>query len=257
MKFTLKFTFILCALLFLSACSEPKESVTTTVTPTTPIVDITPTADLCVAPALVDEVAKINKLMREFDDYSTLASNTKQDQLVVVIPELQRVLRDAEDQPVPDCLMPLKKLQLKHMETVVQTLLVFMSNADHSLVSNGISQARAIRREYDTEMARLLGITLQVPTAASVVETSAPTSSPVITLTNPGPDEINLWTAPDFNAPVFAAMPAQATAIALGRSADSQWIKVEIPNQTGQTAWVIASVVQVSIPIEQLPIVNP
>jgi hypothetical protein len=49
-------------------------------------------------------VAKVNALMREFDDYSALASNTPQAQLVVVVPELQRVLREVEDLSVPACL---------------------------------------------------------------------------------------------------------------------------------------------------------
>jgi hypothetical protein len=197
--------------------------------------------------------------MREFDDYSTLASNTPQAQLVTVIPELQRVLRNAEDQVVPACLENLKRLQLQHMEIVVQTLLAFMGESINvELVNAGIAQARDLHQQYDIELARLLGITLQVATPDSTSDTStSPTAPPTPLVTNPGPNEINLWSAPDFNAPVSGVLPIQATARAFGKTADNQWIQVEVPNQPGQTAWIIASVAKLSIPIEQLLVITP
>ncbi len=124
----------------------------------------TSTPDVCSEALLPDEVAKVHKLTREFDDYSALASNTPQQQLISVIPELQRVLRDAQDQNVPSCLAGLKELQLAHMTTVVQTLLAFVGNSDVNLVNQGISQARELHSQYDIEMARLLGVTLTVVT---------------------------------------------------------------------------------------------
>ena len=256
MKFNIKALIILCIVLTMIACASPENTVATQ----TPIaaIEITPTPDPCLAPALSDQVGKVNKFMREFDDYSTLASNTPQTQLVVIIPELQRVLREAEDQIVPACLLSLKKLQLEHMQTVVQTLLAFIGNSDPNFINTNIAKARDLHQQYDIELARLLGITLQVATpgltaAVTVSQTAPPT--PIIT--NPGPNEINLWTAPDFNAPVSNVLPAQATAIALGRTADNQWIQVETPNQPGVLAWVIASVVQLNVPIGQLPITAP
>lgn len=257
MKFLVKLFFVLFIFTILVACGNA-ESISTQ-TPSASIQEIIPTIDLCVEPALSEEIAKVNKLMREFDDYSTLASNTPQAQLVVVIPELQRVLREAQDQSVPSCLENLKTLQVQHMQIVVQTLLAFMGNSVNTeLVNTGISQARDLHLQYDVEMARLLGITLQAPTIPPPTDASVPTPTITpITLTNPGPNEINLWSAPDFNAPVTGAMPAQVTVIALGRTADNLWIQVEIPNQPAVTAWVIASVAQLSVPIDQLPIVNP
>lgn len=258
MKYKMKHFFLLCIFIFLVACGNTQN--TSTPTPSTSTPEITPTLDLCIEPNLSAEVAKTNKLMREFDDYSTLASNTPQAQLVDVIPELQRVLREAQDQTVPACLENLKKLQLQHMQAVVQTLLAFMGNsANTELVNAGITQARQLRLQYDIELARLLGITLQAPASPNpTTDSVTATSIPPVILTNPGPNELNLWSTPDFNAPVIGVMPVQATAIALGRTADNQWIKVEIQNQTGTiTAWVIASVAQLSIAIDQLPITSP
>jgi hypothetical protein len=128
-----------------------------------PVLTITP--DPCSKENLPDKVAKIHKLTREFDDYSTLASNVQQTQLINVIPHMQRILRDAQDQTVPACLQTLKQLQLAHMETVVQTLIVFMSATDQAgaeKVNAGIAQARDLRGQYDNEMVRLTGVT---PTA--------------------------------------------------------------------------------------------
>lgn len=130
----------------------------------TPTETATQTPDPCNEANLPAGVEKVHKHMREFDDYAALASNTPQAQLVQVIPELQRVLREAEDEKVPACLAGLKTLQLKHMQAVVQTLLAFMGNADVNLVNQGIAQARELHAQYDVEMARLLGVTLTVVT---------------------------------------------------------------------------------------------
>lgn len=158
MKKTSIMLFVTLALL-LTACGEK------TLAPTeTSIPPVTPTLDLCSEANLPNEIGKVNSLMREFDDYATLASNTPQAQLVVVVPELQRVQRAAEDLEVPACLERLKELQVNHMSMVVQTLLAFMSSSDTNLVNSGIAQAREIRTQYDTEMARLLGVTLVAST---------------------------------------------------------------------------------------------
>jgi hypothetical protein len=144
--FTLFFVFSLA----ITACGK-----SATETPT-----ITVTPDPCSKTNLPAEVTSVNKLMREFDDYSALASSTPQGQLIAVIPNLQRVLRDAEDQGVPACLQTLKKLQLVHMNIVVQTLLSFLNSSDINSINQGIAQARDSHNQYDVELARLLGVTL-------------------------------------------------------------------------------------------------
>ena len=90
--------------LFLAACGTGQTPAAIMETPAS-----TSIPDPCSTENLPEEAAKVNNLMREFDDYATLASNTPQAQLSTVIPDLQRVLREAEDQPVPACLETLKK----------------------------------------------------------------------------------------------------------------------------------------------------
>jgi hypothetical protein len=171
-------TLITVALLFiflLSACAENIPA-PTAVEPSalpTPVL-ATPTLDPCSEAALPDEVTKVNDLMREFDDYSRLASSTPQEQLVQVIPSLQDVRRRAESQKVPQCLANLKSLQLAHMNTVIEILMVFMGNAQAEEVNPGIAQARDLHMKYDIEIARLLGVTLVPPPTVAPV-TPAPT----------------------------------------------------------------------------------
>ncbi len=245
---------IVCIMSVLVAACSGDETAPITETPTPVIITATP--DPCLEANLPAEVAKVNELMREFDDYSALASNTPQAQLVNLIPELQRILRAAEDQPVPVCLQTLKKHQLAHMAAVVQTLLAFLSGADANLINTGIGKARSERANYDIEMARLLGITVVAPT--SLPPTGIPpTSTPTPLVLNPGPNGIFLRSAPDFNASQAGVLAVQQSAPAVGRTADNSWILIAVPDQTGRTAWVYASLVQLSVPIEQIPIVEP
>ena len=259
MRYKLQFILGIIAILLLSACGGSGEGIT-------PTVSATQTPDPCAEANLPAEVEKVHKITREFDDYATLASNTPQSQLVQVIPELQRVLRDAEDQAVPACLSDLKTLQLKHMNTVVQTLLLFVSSGDVNTVAQGIAQARALHTQYDIEMARLLGITLTVVTqtlpavtepASTPVTQATETPLPAPAVTNAGANDLNLRVAPDFNSAPLHVLAVGQSANAVGRTADSQWILIQVPDQPGETAWVYASVVQLNVPIETLPVSAP
>lgn len=247
--------FILMFSLLITACGAA-DATPAAVETSTEAITITP--DLCSAENLPAEVTKVNKLMREFDDYSSLASNTPQAQLVELIPEMQRILRDAEDLQTPACLQTLKQLQMSHMSLVIQILMAFMNNSDVETINAGIAQSRELHAQYDIEMARLLGVTLVIPptippsTEATTVPPS--TAAAAAYVTNPGPTRINLRSSPALNAPEAGLLDVKISAVAIGRSADSQWIKVEIPNQPGQTAWVFASLAQLSVPIDQLPV---
>ncbi len=219
----------------------------------------TSTPDPCSKANLPGEVTKINDLMREFDDYSKLASSTPQAQLVQVIPHLQEVRRRAQSQEVPECLVNLKVMQINHMNVVIETLMAFMGNTDAQKVNQGIAQARDLHMQYDLEIARLLGLTVVAPPSPTVGTPGTPAPSIATPLSglyiiNPGPAEAILRSTPDLNAGGVATLAAGLTAVAFGKTADGLWIQVEVPGQPGQKAWVYASLVQVS---GQLPVVTP
>jgi hypothetical protein len=266
---TVLFIILLLALL-ITACGSEKTPATESAASTEPAttesaaVESTATLDPCSEAVLPAEIEKVNDLMREFDDYSKLASSTPQEQLVQVIPSLQEVRRRAESQKVPECLQELKKLQLSHMNTVIEILMVFMSNAQSEGVNQGIAQARDLHMKYDIEIARLLGLTVVAPpTSNAVVATVNPnTTVPPAALTkpaglsilNPGPGEVTLLSTPDSAAGGVAILPAGAVTPAFGRTADGLWFQVEVPGNPGQKAWVSTSLVQIS---GEPPIVTP
>jgi hypothetical protein len=113
--------------------------------------------------------------MREFDDGSTLAASRPREELAASISDLQRIRREAEDQPTPPCLATLKTYQITHMNSVINTLVAFMGGADQAAVDQGIALARDQHDKYTLELARLLGITVEpAPSTTPPEQTPSP-----------------------------------------------------------------------------------
>lgn len=221
----------------------------------------TSTPDPCGIENIGPEIQKVHRLMREFDDAAALSANTTRDQLKPTIEDLQRIRRDAEDLSVPYCLKSLRELQLTHMNTFIQTLLGFMGGADQEAVNQGIALSRQLHDQYMIEMASLQGI--NVPPTPSpeptlidpkvTPATVAPTPS-VPVVTNAGPGGINMRLDPNLDGQTVGMLAVGQSALALGQNADGSWIMIEVPGQSGQTAWVYAALVQLSGPMP-LPII--
>jgi hypothetical protein len=126
----------------------------------------TATPDLCAPGNIEAEVNKVHKHMREFDDTSMVAANMPQDQIGSAITDLQRIRREAEDEPIPSCLVSLKTYQIAHMNSVINTLVAFMSGSDQQTVDQYLALARQQHDQYTIELARVLGLTV-VPAAIS------------------------------------------------------------------------------------------
>ena len=203
----------------------------------------------------------MHKIMREFDDAALLASNTPLDQLTPSIADLQRIRRSAEDQPTPACLNALKQYQLAHMNIVINTMLGFLSNTEMEVLNQGIALARQQHDQYTLELANLLGLTVvAAPTATPAQGTpeAGATSAPVtLVVTNSGQTMVHLRNQPDLTGSIIGFLDFGASTAVLGRTADSLWFQIEFPNQPGQTAWVYASLVQLSDPTADLPVLTP
>ncbi len=231
--------------LFLAACNAYKPATTATPSPSA-------TPDPCDSKNLPATITPMNNLMRQFDDYATLAANTPQSQLVQVIPPLQAILRAAEDQAVPSCLHDIKGYQLQYMNTTIQTLLAFESNAKSDVLSAGRAQAHQFHNQYTIGLARLLGLTVVVaPTTTAGAQAPKPTGTPAatsvaFTVVNPGPNLLNLHVKPSLTSLTVGTMPAGQSAKALGKTAAGEWIAIESPSQPGQTYWVYTTLVQFS-----------
>ena len=219
------------------------------------------TPDPCAPENIRTEIESVHKLMREFDDASLLASNTPLDQLNPTIADLQRIRRDAEDQDAPACLMNLIQFQLAHMNTVINTLLGFLSGADQEALNQGIALARQQHDQYTLELATLLGLTVVAPPAPVVTDgTPVVVATPTfdgLYVTNPGPTTVNIRALPDLNSNTLGLLDVGASVSVLGRTADALWYQIEFPGQPGQTAWVYVSLVQISDPNITLPVATP
>jgi len=134
----------------------------------------TSTPDPCAQENMGDEIQKIHAHMREFDDTSTLAASRPRDDLAGSIADLQRIRREAEDQPIPSCLTTLKTYQVSHMNSVINTLVAFLGGADQAAVDQGIAVAREQHDQYTLELARLLGITVEPASIVTPEQTPTP-----------------------------------------------------------------------------------
>ncbi|MBN1449377.1 MAG: SH3 domain-containing protein [Anaerolineales bacterium] len=264
-------TLSLIAMMIISACGSSDQAPTKTPKPTKtsaaqPVASPLPTAtpDPCAPENLPAEVEKVHKLMREFDDISLLAPDILREMLYPVISDLQRVRRDVEDLQVPSCLVNLKQYELAHMNTVINVMVYLLRNgpdANPEVVSQGIAQAKQQHDQYILELANVLGLTVvAAPTTAPVQGTPEAGGTPApaaLVITNSGPTAVNLRDQPDLNAGTIGILDLGANAVVLGRTADALWYQVEFPGQPGQTAWVYASLVQLSDPTAELPVITP
>ena len=177
---------ILILMILLAGCANANPPATAEATATAIVAEASPTVssastveptstlDPCGRPQLEAEVQKVHKHMREFDDASILASNMPREQLSSAIADLQRIRREAEDEQTPACLTNLKQIEVQHMNTVINTLIVFMGGTDQQTLDQGIALARQQHDEYTLELARILGLTVvpaTMPPAPSATAT--------------------------------------------------------------------------------------
>jgi len=166
---------------------ESVPAATNTAIPTLTIT-ITMTPDLCAPKNIRAEVDKVHKHMREFDDAARLAASIAREQLSVPTADLQKIRRAAEDEPVPPCLSTLKDFQIKHMNSVIDTLIAFMGindplaldcvdvveNTQEAGICQNIASARQQHDQYTLELARILEIPI-VTAPANVTPSKTPT----------------------------------------------------------------------------------
>ena len=177
------FWVLVMAAVFLTACASnnnnPVEYVVVTATAYAPTSTSTP--DPCAPENIKAEVQKVHDHMREFDDASSLAGSIMQgvskgqmqmSELSNTIPDLQRIRREAEDQPAPTCLANLKTYQISHMYAVLNSLNAFLAG-DQQTFDQNIKVARQQHDQYALELARLLGQTV-VPVNTAIPASTLP-----------------------------------------------------------------------------------
>jgi hypothetical protein len=149
------FLIILIALaLFLIGCNvKPEDS------QPEPIDQDPISGDLCAPDNVATSAAPILELMTKFDDGSDLAANTPLEQLTGPIADLQAVRRDAENLAVPECLLPLKLAQVDYMNSVIDTMLMFLSMEQEEVIMVGIEITDELRAFYEDLVIEIIGET--------------------------------------------------------------------------------------------------
>jgi hypothetical protein len=96
-------------------------------------------------------------------------------------------------------------------------------------------------------------ITAATTSAEQTLAGNAPTAIPVSSFVavNPGPVPITLRAVPATSGEILATLPVGGAAAALGGSPDGEWVHVVVPDHPYQTAWVLASLVQITVPTPQ------
>jgi len=145
------------------------------------------TPDLCAPENIRAEVDKVHRHMREFDDAARLAASMPREQLSAPTADLQKIRREAEDELVPPCLSTLRDYQIKHMNSVIDTLIAFMGindplaldcvdvaeNTQEAGICQSIATARQQHDQYTLELARILEIPI-ITAPANVTPSETP-----------------------------------------------------------------------------------
>ena len=122
-----------------------------------------------------------------------------------------------------------------------------------AVVATLIAEASKPQDPIATVVARL---TPAPPPPHPLPSPSPPDTAPAIT----GPavtvivEGVNLRAGPGTDFPVVAGLYQNETAALLGRNQTSDWLQVQLPETT---AWIFAPLVQTSIPISELPAIDP
>ena len=122
-----------------------------------------------------------------------------------------------------------------------------------AVVATLIAEASKPQDPIATVVARL---TPAPPPPHPLPSPSPPDTAPAIT----GPavtvlvEGVNLRAGPGTDFPVVGVFYQNETAALLGRNQTSDWLQVQLPETT---AWIFAPLVQTSIPISELPAIDP
>ena len=117
-----------------------------------------------------------------------------------------------------------------------------------------IAEASKPQESLATVAARLTATrTADSPSAAATPQPDdAPTlTGPAITVLVEG---ANVRAGPDTDFPVVGGLYENEQAALLGRNLGGDWVQVQLPESVG---WIFAPLVETSVPIAELPVVDP
>lgn len=240
--------------LLFSACSvlSPAEPTATPTPPPTP----TPAPDPCSKENILAEAEKIQMSVNEFREVADLANSTDVNFLFIPVLRLQEIRYQVINTKIPSCLDSFKASTINYTASVTNYMMVFMNVQDpksedlKKAVQNSQMQWQVLLNEFNKVLA-IAGVEAQPVTESGSIAPT-PTGFPA-TATNEGTEAINVRANPTSTAKVVATIKKGIQAEIIGRNEASDWLNVKVNNVTG---WVFTELVKVSIPVDQLPVIN-
>lgn len=262
------FVVLACLFVFLSNGCSPQQPLQGSV------------GDPCAPGRIAATVKPFDSAMRAFEDATAIAYNMPRPQVSEQIATLQEYRREVADREAPACLADLKKAQVAYMDSVINTLLVFLEGAPGETTTQGLQTSLELKSRYVEVLESLLDLTLTprptqmrwtpqallMPTEAIPVTgmsaTPVATGSPSATSTLfstfarvTNPDGANVRLGPDVFYEYALIIPFDVLVEVLGRTDDGEWFLIREPEMPEWIGWVFAPLVELDIPVEQVPVV--
>lgn len=237
--------------------------------------------DPCSQDQLKITIKPLDNRMRAFEDATQIAYNLPRQGVGDQIAELQAYRRETVDLNVPECLNGLKHDQVDYMNSVIDNLLVFMKGAPGEVTNTGLEISSKLRVVYSDEYANLMGVTVtprptkvkwtpQLITPTKGASLADGTATPSITATDQkvtptlfstvatinNQDGANIRVGPGVNYEYLLNLPEGEKVDVFGRTEDQEWLLIMHPELPDEFGWVFITLVEVEIPIGQIPVVE-
>ena len=267
---------LICSLL-LGACASAPTQVAVQASPV-PSATASPapssTPDMCAPNNIKKEIKKVYDLMQKFDDTVFVASLTSQQQLPPIILTLQDVRRQTEALDVAVCVGTLRLAAVNYQKATILYLAHFMGGSPRDQINSEMGDSQNLRKIYDIEISRLLGIPYVPPPTATPAPTALPTQptgqpTPTVVFPTPGgsPTDIyvtntgvipaNLRDIPSVSGNKIGELPVGSRAKVLFRTPIGDWLLVQFQGVPNNLAWIFTNVVTLNVDISKVPVIAP
>jgi hypothetical protein len=232
------------------------------------------TPDLCAPNNIKKEIKKVYDLMQKFDDTVFVASLTTQQQLPPILLTLQDVRRQTEALDVAVCIGTLRLAAVNYQNATILYLAHFMGGSPRDQINSEMADSQNLRKIYDIEISRLLGVPYVPPptaTPAPTVLPTQPTGQPTPTVvfptpgglasdiyvTNTGVIPANLRDIPSVSGNKIGELPVGTRAKVLFRTPIGDWLLVQFQGVPNNLAWIFTNVVTLNVDISKVPVIAP
>ena len=210
--------------------------------------------DPCAADLIMEGFDTIQSAVSNFQDLVYISHFTPKSQMISLVLKLQEIRHELQDSEIPDCHEASRNASILYMNSVIQYLSRFMSGETPDNFYTDIYNSQVM---WTSVLEEMNAVKIQaglepdeVPDISSLLPQGLDETVFVI---NNGTSSVNVRAQPYIEADIIASLESNTQAIGLGKSAAGDWIQV---NQNGLIGWVFTDTVTLSLPVEDLPVIN-